>query len=146
MRPIRRLPEPRAMIVAPQPEAVVAGEEILHAGGNALDAAIGCALAQGVVDPMMCGMGGLGVLRIHDPVRGLHAVWDGLSTAPAAARAEMFAERFTGECGDGYGYILSDHANELGHQAVTVPGILAAFSAAHAEAGRLPWAELFPPA
>ena len=146
MRPIRRLPEPRAMIVAPQPEAVEAGEEILHAGGNALDAAIGCALAQGVVDPMMCGMGGLGVLQIHDPVRGLHAVWDGLSTAPAAARAEMFASRFQAECGDGYGYILSDQANELGHQAVTVPGILAAFSAAHAEAGRLPWAELFPPA
>ncbi len=146
MRPARRLPEPRAMLTAPQPEAVEAGLEILRAGGNALDAVIGCALAQGVVDPMMCGLGGLGVLQLHDPVSGRHEVWDGLSTCPAAARPEMFAARFRGECPDGYGYILSDHANELGHEAVTVPGILAALSAAHGEAGRLPWADLFEPA
>ena len=41
------------MIVAPQPEATEAGAEILTAGGNAVDAAIACALVQGVVDPMM---------------------------------------------------------------------------------------------
>ncbi len=146
MRPTRRLPEPRAMLVAPQPEAVEAGLAILRAGGNALDAAIACALTQGVVDPMMCGLGGLGILHLHDPVSGRHDVWDGLSTCPAAATPEMFAARYQGECSDGYGYILSDHANELGHLAVTTPGILAALSAAHGEAGRLPWADLFAPA
>jgi len=134
------------MLTAPQPEAVEAGLEILRAGGNALDAVIGCALTQGVVDPMMCGLGGLGVLHLHDPVNGRHEVWDGLSTCPAAARPEMFEARFRGECPDGYGYILSDHGNELGHEAVTVPGILAALSAAHGEGGRLPWADLFAPA
>jgi gamma-glutamyltranspeptidase/glutathione hydrolase len=41
------------MIVAPQPEATEAGAEMLKAGGNAVDAAITCALVQGVVDPMM---------------------------------------------------------------------------------------------
>lgn len=146
MRPTRRLPEPRAMIVAPQPEAVEAGLAILRAGGNALDAAIGCALTQGVVDPMMCGLGGLGILHLHDPVSGRHDVWDGLSTCPAAATPEMFAARYQGECSDGYGYILGDHANERGHLAVTTPGILAALAAAHGEAGRLPWADLFSPA
>ncbi len=146
MRPSRRLPRARAMITAPQPEAVEAGEELLRAGGNALDAAVGCALAQGVVDPMMCGLGGLGVLHLHDAARGTHAVWDGLSTAPAAAHAAMFAARFAGECADGYGYILHDHANELGHLAVTVPGILAALAAAHAQVGRMPWRELCAPA
>ncbi|WP_206020202.1 gamma-glutamyltransferase [Rhodovarius crocodyli] len=146
MRPARCLPEARAMIVAPQPEAVEAGTEILRAGGNALDAAIGCALAQGVVDPMMCGLGGLGVVHLLDRASGRHEVWDGLSTCPAAAREDMFAARFLRECSDGYGYVLSDHANELGHEAVTVPGILAGLSAAHAAAGRLPWRELFAPA
>ena len=44
----------KAMIVAAQPEPTEAGAEILRAGGNAVDAAIACALVQGVVDPMMC--------------------------------------------------------------------------------------------
>ena len=146
MRPTRRMPDPLAMIVAPQPEAVEAGRDILRAGGNALDAVIGCALAQGVVDPLMCGLGGLGVMHLYEPLSGRHEVWDGLSTCPAAARADMFEGRFERECPDGYGYVVAGHANELGHQAVTVPGILAAFSAAHGEAGRLPWADLFAPA
>ncbi len=146
MRPARRLPKPHAMLVAPQPEAVEAGASILREGGNAIDAVIGCALAQGVVDPMMCGLGGLGVLHVHYPSSGLHAIWDGLSTCPAAATPDMFLSRYRGECSDGYGYVLADHANELGHQAVTTPGILAALSAAHGEGGRLPWSQLFQPA
>ena len=39
-RPARRIPAPRAMIVAPQPEAVEAGAAVLAAGGNAMDAAM----------------------------------------------------------------------------------------------------------
>lgn len=44
-RPTRRLPAPRAMIVAPQPEAVEAGLAVLGAGGSAVDAAIAAAQA-----------------------------------------------------------------------------------------------------
>ena len=55
------------MIVAPQPEAVETGLGVLAAGGDALDAVVSCALTQGVVDPMMCGIGGLGVLQIFHP-------------------------------------------------------------------------------
>ena len=40
-RPVRQLPEPRAMIVAPQPEAVEAGTAVLAQGGSAVDAGCG---------------------------------------------------------------------------------------------------------
>jgi len=145
-RPARRLPAPRAMIVAPQPEAVEAGEAVLRAGGNALDAVIACALAQGVVDPMMCGLGGLGVLHLLDPRSGESLILDGLSAAPSACREDMWADRYVGECPDGFGYILRGHVNEIGHGAVTTPGIVRVFGMAHARFGRAAWEGLFAPA
>src|SRR5690349_24398893 len=79
-KPPRRLPAPRAMVVAPQPEAAEAGAALLAAGGNALDAALACALTQGVVDPLMCGIGGIATLQVMDPKSGTHLVINGLGT------------------------------------------------------------------
>jgi gamma-glutamyltranspeptidase/glutathione hydrolase len=131
------------MIVAPQPEAVEAGAAMLAAGGNALDAALACALTQGVVDPMMCGIGGIATLQVFDPRTGTHQVFNGLGTCPAAAREDMWADAFEGECSDGFGYRVKGYANELGPLAVTVPGALRVFADAHAMLGRKPWASLF---
>jgi gamma-glutamyltranspeptidase/glutathione hydrolase len=142
-RPERRIPAPRAMIVAPQPEAVEAGAAVLAAGGSAVDGLIACALAQGVVDPMMCGLAGLGVLQIHDPATGATTVLDALSTCPGAATEAMWADRYLGECADGYGFRLEGQVNEIGHGAVTTPGILRLFEAAHCRWGRYPWRDLF---
>ena len=58
----------------------------------------------------------------------------------------MWADRFERECSDGYGYVLTGGVNELGHRAVTTPGIMRVFGDAHAAFGKLPWAELFAPA
>lgn len=149
-RPDRRPPDRRpahgAMIVAPQPDAVEAGWQVLSRGGTAVDAAIACALMQGVVDPMMCGVAGLGVMQVHCGRTGRTEIIDGLSTVPAAATPGMWTGLFRGECADGYGYILKGAANELGHGAVTTPGILRVFEAAHRDHGTLPWADLFAPA
>lgn len=142
-RPPRRLPPPRAMIVAPQPEAVEAGAEALAAGGSAVDALLACALTQGVVDPLMCGIGGLGLLQVHEPARGATTVLEALSVCPAAATPTMWESRFQGVCGDGYGYRVEGFVNECGHAAVTTPGILRLFEAAHARWGRLAWRRLF---
>ncbi len=155
-RPRRRLPAPTAMVVAPQPEAVEAGHAILAAGGSAVDAALACAFAQGVVDPMMSGIGGLGTMQVFDPAAeggategpalGRHVVLDGLSTCPAACAPDMWEGIFERECSDGYGYVLAGAVNEVGRAAVTTPGILRLFADAHARFGRLPWADLLAPA
>jgi gamma-glutamyltranspeptidase/glutathione hydrolase len=130
------------MIVAPQPEAVEAGAAMLRAGGSAVDAVLACAFVQGVVDPMMCGLGGLGIMHVYDPNSGACSVLDGLSTCPAACTPGMWAAQYRGECADGYGYIVEGHVNERGAAAVTTPGILRLFQAAHGAWGRKPWAEL----
>ena len=145
-RPARTLPAPTAMIVAPQPEAVEAGQSILAAGGSAVDAALACAFTQGVVDPLMCGIGGLGSMQVFDPATGQHVVLDGLSTCPAACTPTMWQSAFERECSDGYGYVLTGQLNELGRTAVTTPGILRLFEHAHASFGRLPWRDLLAPA
>ncbi|MBN8891543.1 MAG: gamma-glutamyltransferase [Rhodospirillales bacterium] len=134
------------MIVAPQPEAVEAGTEMLRTGGNAVDAVLACAFTQGVVDPMMCGVGGLGTMQVFDPKTGANLVIDGLSTCPAGCTPEMWAGIFERECSDGFGYVVKGGVNELGHAAVTTPGILRVFGAAHAAFGRARWADLFVPA
>jgi gamma-glutamyltranspeptidase/glutathione hydrolase len=145
-RPQSRRPRYKAMIVAPQPEATEAGHITLKAGGNALDAVIACALTQGVVDPMMCGIGGLGNLHIFDPKRGESIIFDGLSTCPAASKPGMWESIFEKECDDGYGFVLKGCVNELGHTAVTTPGIVRVFGDAHRIFGKLKWATLFDPA
>jgi gamma-glutamyltranspeptidase / glutathione hydrolase len=145
-KPKRMRPAFKAMIVAPQPEATEAGFSVLEAGGNALDAVIACAFTQGVVDPMMCGIGGIGILHLYDPASGKNVILDGSSTCPAASRPEQWTALFERECPDGYGYVLRGAVNELGHAAVATPGIMRVFGEAHAGFGKLPWAELFGPA
>ena len=56
-----------SMIVAPQPDAVEVGALVLKDGGNAVDAAIACAFAQTVVDPLMCGIAGFGSMHLFLP-------------------------------------------------------------------------------
>jgi gamma-glutamyltranspeptidase/glutathione hydrolase len=134
------------MITAPQPEAVEAGADILRAGGSAVDAMLACAFTQGVVDPLMCGIGGLGTIQVFEPATGRHQVIDGMGTCPGAATPDLWAKDFQGECPDGFGFVVKDNVNELGRLAVTTPGIVRAFALAHRQFGKLPWEALFAPA
>lgn len=145
-RPNRRIPTPRAMIVAPQPEAADAGYEVLASGGNAMDAVVACALVQGVVDPLMSGIGGFGIMHVYDPATKQHTVWSGLGGCPLASTDTMWADRYIGETSDGFGFIVRDFVNESGATSVSPPPILDLFRKAHERFGHLSWGDVFQPA
>ena len=136
----------QAMISAAQPEAAEAGARVLQRGGNAVDAAMACALVQGVVDPQMCGIAGFGSLQVHLPGRGIHECIDFHGKTPAAATAEMWEKRLISETRDGFGFILQGRVNEVGHQSITVPGSLKAYFEAQTEWGSWDWADIVQPA
>ena len=135
-----------AMIVSAQPEASEAGARVLMRGGNAIDAAMTAALVQGVVDPQMTGIAGFGSCQIYMPRRGVHTCIDFHGKTPLAATSEMWADRLISETRDGFGFVLRDHLNDLGYQAVTTPGSLKAYAEAAAEYGSWEWRDICTPA
>jgi len=103
-------------VVSGHLEGATAGERILEEGGNAVDAIVAAALVAGVVDIGACGPGGYGghmtVAMSNLPVR----VIDFNSTAPAAARHDMFDTAPDGS--------VPGRVNERGWLAAGVPGTL----------------------
>ena len=134
------------MIVAPQPEAVEAGALVLKRGGNAVDAAIACALVQGVVDPCMTGIAGFGTLHLYLPGKGFHGFIDFHTKAPGAAREDMWADGMVGETRDGFGFFLRGRVNEVGYQSIMVPGNLKGYFEAVTEYGIFNWQDVIQPA
>ncbi len=134
------------MVCAPQPEAVEAGALALQRGGNAVDAAIACALVQTVVDPQMCGIAGFGSLQLYLPGAGVHGFIDFHGRAPAAATPGMWADLVEWEAEDGFGFKLRGSVNDVGYQAATTPGSLGAFHQALTRYGTLDWKQVLEPA
>jgi len=136
----------KSMIVAPQPEAVEAGAIVLKRGGNAVDAAIVCALVQGVVDPQMTGIAGFGTMQVYMPQRGVHETIDFHARCPAAVRPDMWADRLIGQVRDGFGFRVEGQVNDVGYQSIAVPGSLMAYAEAVADFGTLSWSDVMQPA
>ncbi|MFO1080767.1 MAG: gamma-glutamyltransferase family protein [Reyranellaceae bacterium] len=135
-----------AMIVAPQPEPTEAGADVLREGGNAVDAGIACALVQGVVDPLMCGIAGFGSCGLYLPGKGFHGYIDAHAPAPLAARPDMWANLIESEARDGYGFILKGRVNDIGYRSICAPANLRMYWEAHQAHGRLPWSRIVEPA
>jgi gamma-glutamyltranspeptidase/glutathione hydrolase len=136
----------KGLITAPQPEAVEAGADVLRDGGNAVDAAVACALVQTAVDPIMCGIAGFGSMHVCMPGQGVHRCIDFHGRAPAAARPDMWQDIILGEADDGFGFILEGSVNEIGYQSITTPMTLRALDTALARFGTRSLAELIQPA
>src|SRR5262245_33023792 len=110
----------RGMVVTNHPLASAAGAEMLAFGGNAVDAAIASLFTLGVVEPMMVGPLGAGhaLLRLHD---NRYVVIDGYTTAPAAARPDMYRP-----VADQWPLYMETEGrrNRIGASAAGVPGTL----------------------
>lgn len=137
-------PAATGLIVAPDPRAAAAGARMLRAGGNAYDAAVATALATGVVEPFMSGLGG-GCWAVAREASGRRLTVEGPAVAGAAASAAMYS--LADDEPDGlYGWPqVQDRANTVGPMSVAVPGQVAAL-AELARRGRLSWATLVEPA
>ena len=72
----------KGLVVCPQPRAADVGAAILNQGGTAFDAAIATAFAQMIVDPFMCGIGGMGSIP--------GAIFGGLILGIAEIQADWF--------------------------------------------------------
>lgn len=129
----------REAVVCESLPAARAGAELLEAGGNAMDAAVGTAFALAVTFPQAGNIGGGGFLVSHfpDDPGGPERAFDFRERAPARAHPEMFLD----ESGE-YSPRLHHHS----HLAVGVPGSVSGLHAAHRELGRLPWERVLEPA
>lgn len=134
------------IVTAPQPEAVEAGAEALAAGGNAVDAAITCALVQTAVDPQMSGIAGFGSMHLYLPGDDRHLVLDFHGRAPLAVTADMWSGLIEHEAEDGFGFILKGRVNEMGYQSITTPMSLRAFATALERFGTMDLARVIAPA
>ncbi len=117
-------------VAADHPLASAAGAAMLHAGGNAVDAAIAASLASGVVQPSGSGLGGGGFLVVVSP-DGEAKAFDFRETAPSASTAEMY---------------LQGASSSEGGLAVATPAEALGLVYVHQRLGRLPLRRVVAPA
>ncbi len=127
-----------AMAVAANPHAVNAAIQILHEGGNAVDAAIAAELVLGLVEPQSSGIGGGGFLMFYDGRSEAISAYDGRERAPAGVTPNMFLAR--------NGQPLPFMDAQASGLSIGAPSLIAMLKMAHDEHGRLPWPRLFEPA
>jgi len=135
LRAIPNTPSLRAGAVAsPHRSATEAGERVLAAGGNALDAAIAANAMLAVVYPHMCGLGGDLFLLYREARTGEVHCLNGTGRAPALATPAAFAARGL------------DAVPARGPLSLTVPGTVGAWEAALDLFGSLSLADVLAPA
>ncbi|MEN9777822.1 MAG: hypothetical protein RJB04_1577, partial [Verrucomicrobiota bacterium] len=121
----------KGLVATVNPVTTEAGLQALRDGGNAVDAAIACALTLGVVDGHNSGLGGgcFMTVRLAD---GRLITLDGREMAPAAATRDMFVREGK----------VDSRLSQDGALSVGIPGEFATLAYASTNYGRLPLSRL----
>ncbi len=126
---------PQAAVAMPDSYAAQVAEDVLSAGGNAVDAAVAVGFSLAVTYPEAGNIGGGGFMLVH--MDGEASFLDYREVAPLAAHPDMYLDA------DGK---LIRGATLIGHLASGVPGTVAGMWEAHRRYGTLPWQDLVMPA
>jgi len=124
-----------AAVAIPDHYGAQISEDILRAGGNAVDAAVAAGFSLAVTFIDAGNIGGGGFMLIH--LDGETTFLDYRETAPSAADRDMYLDEINE---------VIPNASLIGGQAAGVPGTVAGFWAAHQRYGKLPWKDLVMPA
>jgi len=144
----------RGMVVAQHPLGAEAGLEVLQRGGNAVDAAITTAFAMGVLQPLMNGIGGGGLMTVHMAAGGGGAIDYGMQ-APGAATTDEFPLEGGMEGMDAGSSRYSrrfawpkvkGNALSEGYKSIAIPGTVAGLSRALQEWGTISLSDALQPA
>jgi gamma-glutamyltranspeptidase/glutathione hydrolase len=116
-----------------------AAAEVIHAGGNLIDAAIAASFAVSVERPQSTGLGGGGFLIYHEAKTGKNFVLDFRERAPARASKNMYLNA-KGE--------VIENLSINGGLAIGVPGLVRGLKLAHQKWGnkKTSWPSLLQPA
>jgi len=124
----------RGMVATSQPLAAQAGLRTLHAGGNAIDAAVTAAAALAVVEPTGCGLGGDCFALVYHAATGKVSAFDGSGRSPLAQTRDVITA--SGQ----------DTMPQRGALSVTVPGAVDAWQRLLDAFGRCSMADVLAPA
>jgi gamma-glutamyltranspeptidase/glutathione hydrolase len=125
----------QGMVSTAHPLATQAGLDVLAAGGNAFDAAVAISSTLNVVEPMMSGMGGFGVILFYDADKSALRCLDASGRFPKATNADVFRAPTP-----------NFMANRKGAKSVSTPGNVNAWETLNKDYGKTPWEKLLAPA
>ena len=138
--PLRPTHASHALVTSVHELASRAGVEMLHSGGNAIDAAVATGFALAVVHPQAGNLGGGGFMLFRLADGKTHFI-DFREKAPAAATENMYL--------DAQGNVLPDsdkNSSVVGYRAVGVPGSVAGLVYAEKQYGKLSLDKVIAPA
>ena len=134
---------PSLAIASESPGTIAAGRELAEMGGNAVDIAVGSALAATVTEALMCSLGGSAFIAIKMPGQEPELI-DGADAMPRVPAAEIeSSQKHWRQASIPYGDGITVN---VGHASVAVPGMLRALELAWQRHGSLPWRDLLEPA
>jgi gamma-glutamyltranspeptidase / glutathione hydrolase len=134
----------RGAVAAGHPLTAQAGADVLAAGGNAVDAAVGAALVSWVAESPLTGPGSGGFMLVHRASDRSTRVFDFFVSVPGLG----VEQRDLGEM-DRVEVDFSGGSTQVFHigaASCAVPGAAVGLEVAHRSFGTLPWRDLFPPA